>query len=106
MGQDAVRFAVVKYSKTAHVEFLLNAYNDNSSLTERVLSTKYDGGRTNIAEALELARTVVFRRENGDRNLVPNVAILVTDGIPNERVQDTLREADLLKGKSGMSLLS
>ena len=106
VGQDGVRFAVVKYSTTAYVEFLLDAYNDNGSLTERVLGSPYIGGRTNIAAALELTRTSVFQQQNGDRNHVPNVAILVTDGIPNERQQDTLMEADLLKGKHCVCCLS
>lgn len=37
-------------------------------------------------------RLEVFNRENGDRSDVPNVAILITDGIPT-------REVDRLPGE-------
>jgi len=41
---------------------------------------------------------VCFNRANGDRADVPNVAILITDGIPTREVELLEGEVDTIKG--------
>ena len=48
----------------------------------------YVGGKTNTAGALQLMNEHIFDSKNGDRVLVPNYAIVLTDGVPN--VDDAL----------------
>ena len=50
---------------------------------------RYFGSTTNIAEGLQLARVNLF---NNVRPGAVGIAILLTDGKPNERVDDTLPE--------------
>ena len=42
---------------------------------------KYPGGDTNTTGALEMAKDRIFGQA-GDRNEIPNVSVLLTDGIP------------------------
>ena len=46
----------------------------------------YDGGNTNTTGGLRVMRTQIFNPYNGDRPDVPNVCILVTDGVPTREV--------------------
>lgn len=93
IGENQVRVGVVKYSKQAINEIFLNRYYDKSSLQTAILNLKYIGGTTNTAEGIELMRTEQFTLGNGDRPNVPNVAVVITDGEANERIDDTETEA-------------
>ena len=53
----------------------------------------YLGGRTNTAEAIKVTRKQIFSGKDGDRILVPNFAILVTDGLPNVDAANLSSEA-------------
>lgn len=50
------------------------------------------GGETNIADVLRKMRTQLFVAERGDRDDVPNIAILVTDGRANREAGDTFEQ--------------
>ena len=52
-----------------------------------------DVGRTNTQEALRVMREQVFRASSGDRPGVPNVGVLLTDGMSNVDRQNTVLEA-------------
>ena len=52
----------------------------------------FKGGNTNTTGALRETRTKIFTPENGDRPLVPNILILITDGIPTREVCSLLVE--------------
>lgn len=43
--------------------------------------TEYIGERTHTASALRRMRTEIFTQQNGDRDDVPNYAIVITDGL-------------------------
>ena len=90
------RFALVRFSDVANVEFLLDAYTDLNELYRRIDNVAYYGGRTNIAHGFEVALADVVGK-NGDRPNAPNIVILITDGIPNEREGDTIPEAARMK---------
>ena len=40
-----------------------------------------------------MMRTQVFNNGHGDRNFVPNFAVLITDGVPNVNPEQTVYEA-------------
>ncbi len=56
---------------------------------------QYCGRRTNIASALELARTRVFNSGGGDRQDAPDYILLFTDGGANIREDETIPQAIL-----------
>jgi len=83
---------LLRQGNKATLNFYLTNFTDVGSLTTAIRNIQYLGGNTNTTGGLRLMRTEVFNRANGDRSDVPNVAILITDGIPT-------REVDLLPGE-------
>ena len=41
---------------------------------------RFEGGRTHSASALQMVRNQIFSSTNGDRQNVPDIAIIFTDG--------------------------
>ncbi len=81
----------------------LNQYNNTRQLLN-ALSLRYTGGTTNTAEAIRLARTVMFTPEHGDDPDSPNVLIILTDGKSNVRAE-TMQEA-LRARKDGIHIVA
>ena len=92
-----VRVAVAIYSNSATTQFQLNTYRRKRHILRAIDKIKFTYGRTNTTGALKLMRTVMFTEDNGDRPEVPNVAIIVTDGVSTIESKDTLPEADLAR---------
>ena len=61
------------------------------------------GGKTNLADGISMARTHVFG-VSSDRTHYKNVAIVITDGIPNVKEKETIPEADEAK-KQGIRFI-
>jgi len=76
----------------ATLNFYLNNFTDVSSLQSAIRDIRYLSGHTNTTGGLRLMRTACFNRAHGDRDNAPNVAILITDGVPT-------REVELLHGE-------
>lgn len=64
-----------------------------SLLATAVRNIGFVGGETNTSGALKELQSVQFQQVNGDRPGVPNVAILITDGIANVDVNETIPSA-------------
>jgi len=77
------------------LHFYLNNHTDISSIRAAVRDIPYFGGNTNTTGGLRVMRTQVFQQAYGDRPDVPNVCILITDGVPT-------REVDGLAAEVGM----
>ena len=54
----------------------------------------YIYGSTNTADAIETMRSQMFTARNGDRPGVPNIGIIVTDGVSNINSRRTIPEAE------------
>lgn len=98
VGQDATRVGAVVFSEQVRLVFALNTYFTAAEINQALLSIQYLGQTTNTPEALRITRTQCFSSANGDRPNVPNLAIVVTDGVPfpANRRQPALDEADQL----------
>ena len=72
----------------ATLNFYLTNFTDVSSIRNAVRNIRYLGGNTNTTGGLRLMRTEIFNAANGDRSDVPNVAILITDGVPTREVAE------------------
>jgi len=75
------RVGLVTYSTSVAETFNLNDYNTVASVQSAILSLSYSGGATDTAEALEYVRTTMLTSAAGDRGNVPNVVVLLTDGM-------------------------
>ena len=89
IGLDRTRVAWISFSDFARVVFSLGQYSDKASLHQAIRSVAYRGGFTAIGEALETLRTQGFI---GGRNTfdIPEVAIVVTDGITNRGIATSI----------------
>ena len=100
-GANQFQFGVVVYSTIARVEFVLDRYTSLSDLVSAIRRINYDRDRTNIAQGLQVAREQIFLSSNGgNRPGIRDVLILLTDGIPNEREDDTIPQATITKSAS------
>lgn len=94
---DKVRIGVIVFGNDAEVKFHLNSYNNKPDILRAISRIQYSYGRTNTADALKLMRTEMFRQRNGDRSDIPNVAIVITDGVSNINNESTIPEANLAR---------
>ena len=82
IGSTQTLVGAVRFSNFANLEFPLGLYQTKQELRDTVRRMGYVGGSTNTYDGLRLANEVCFNSNNGDRSFAPNVAILITDGIP------------------------
>ncbi|CAH1783538.1 unnamed protein product [Owenia fusiformis] len=90
------RVGLVRFSDGGQVMFHLNSYNRRSDILNAISSVDYVKGATNTARGLELMRSM-FSPVNGDRSDVPNLAYLITDGIPTVRKGQEVDQANSAK---------
>jgi len=89
----------------ATLNFYLTNYTDTQTLVSAVRNIRYIGGNTNTTGGLRLMRTEIFNTANGDRSDVPNVAILITDGVPTREVAELPDEVRRIKN-SGIRIVT
>lgn len=100
IGEKQTRVGVVTFSSDASLTFPMNMYYDAQELKDSVSSIRHLGGQTNTGKALHVTRTQCFNTENGERNSVPNIAVVITDGLPTIMEYNFMAEASLLKSFS------
>ena len=98
IGPTETQIGLVEFSNNAYTIFKLDDYSNTADVSRALNRMSYIGGRTNLAEGLDLARTDLFNNV-GNRPEAKDIAIVITDGIPNERVYDTIPAADRLKAQ-------
>ena len=89
-----VRVGVIIYSTEDHLEFNLNTYSTKVDVLTAIEDIPYRYGSTNTADALKTMRTEMYTAANGDRPNVPNICIVVTDGVSNINSRRTIPEAE------------
>ncbi|KAL3889638.1 hypothetical protein ACJMK2_001974 [Sinanodonta woodiana] len=96
IGVNNVLFSLITYSSNVNVRFHFNTYTSRNSVLNAILNTSYIGLGTNTSDALNVARTVMFRPEHGSRPNATNIAIVITDG-RSRNPNATITEAAQLK---------
>uniref|UniRef100_A0A0L8FLC0 VWFA domain-containing protein n=1 Tax=Octopus bimaculoides TaxID=37653 RepID=A0A0L8FLC0_OCTBM len=94
---EAVRVGAIVYSTSVNIQFHLSDYSNKEDVFRAIDSIQYTYGSTNTADALKVMRTEMFAAENGDREDVQNIAVVVTDGVSNINSYNTVTEAELAK---------
>lgn len=89
-----VRVSVVTYSTAVQIRFHLNKFRSKADVYNAIDDIPYEHGSTNTADAIKILRTDIFTQANGDRPDVPNIAIVVTDGVSNINSRRTIPEAE------------
>ena len=99
IGTDATRVGAIVFSEDVRLAFPLSAYDNAEDVATALSNIAYMGQTTNTPEALVQTRTACFSATNGDRPDVPNLAIIITDGVPfpDNRRTPALNEAKALR---------
>ena len=97
IGERHTRVGVVTFSNDASLAFPLDQYFNAQEVKDAILSIEHLGGLTNTGKALHLTRTECFNRNNGEREGTPNIAVVITDGLPTVIEYNTNLEASSLK---------
>ncbi len=107
IGPDATRVGAILFSEQVILHFALDTYDTAGAINAALLATPYLGQTTNTPQALIQTRTECFSTGNGDRPNVPNLAIVITDGVPfpDSRRSPALDEARALRD-SGATVIS
>ena len=77
--------------------FFLNSFNDAVSLTNAVNNVGFIGSYTNTSGGIRTANFEQFISARGDRPDADNIAIILTDGVPNLDVEQTVPDAEALQ---------
>jgi uncharacterized protein with von Willebrand factor type A (vWA) domain len=97
------KIAIITYSTKVRVEFDLKTYGTKEKLLNAINAIEYTFGDTNTADAIKMVRTRSFTPFYGDREGIPNVAVIVTDGVSNINHYKTIPEAKLAR-ESGIEI--
>lgn len=82
-GNSGTRIGVVIYSLEAQNLFYLNSFSSLDQIKNAIMTAPYKGSYTNTSGGIRAMTFEQFTEDNGDRPNVPNVAIVITDGIAN-----------------------
>ncbi|XP_055364962.1 matrilin-4 isoform X3 [Betta splendens] len=93
IGPDATRVGVVQYSSQVRTEFSLKEHSDVDSMVKGINLIVPLAQGTMTGLAIKYMMNVAFSPEEGDRPKVANVAVIVTDGRPQDRVAEVAAEA-------------
>ncbi|XP_029892852.1 matrilin-3 isoform X3 [Aquila chrysaetos chrysaetos] len=96
VGERTTRVAVMNYASTVKVEFPLRTYFDKASMKEAISHIEPLSAGTMTGLAIQTAVDEVFTEEMGTRPAtfnIPKVVIVVTDGRPQDQVQDVAASA-------------
>ncbi|XP_053565624.1 matrilin-3 [Bombina bombina] len=95
-GETATRVAVVNYASTVKIEFFLKTYFNKVALKHAIFKISPLSTGTMTGLAIQTALEEAFTVESGARHIsfnIPKVAIIVTDGRPQDRVHEVSARA-------------
>ncbi|KAM8917726.1 uncharacterized protein AB9W97_003285 isoform 2-T3 [Spinachia spinachia] len=91
IGPGATQVGLVNYASTVHIDFLLKTYSAKSALKQALARVEPLASGTMTGMAIKTAMEKAFTAEGGARPSSENiakVAIIVTDGRPQDKVED------------------
>ncbi|KAM8914791.1 matrilin-4 isoform 1-T1 [Spinachia spinachia] len=93
IGLNATRVGVVQYSSQVRSEFSLKTHPRLDAMVKGINEIIPLAQGTMTGLAIKYVMNAAFIHEEGDRPKVPNVAVIVTDGRPQDRVSEVAAEA-------------
>ncbi|XP_040900558.1 collagen alpha-6(VI) chain-like isoform X2 [Toxotes jaculatrix] len=92
IGPNHVRMGLVKYSKSASLEFDLTTYSDAKALEEAVKNIIHEGGGTRTGDALSFMASKFGKTPRTHGYKVPEYLIVITDGESEDDVRDPAKK--------------
>ncbi|XP_039591303.1 matrilin-4 isoform X1 [Polypterus senegalus] len=93
VGPEAARIGVVQYSSQVQNIFSLKSYTKKSDMVKAINEIIPLAQGTMTGLAIQYAMNVAFTVQEGARPKIPKVAVIVTDGRPQDRVAEVSTQA-------------
>uniref|UniRef100_A0A8D2JC71 Vitrin n=1 Tax=Varanus komodoensis TaxID=61221 RepID=A0A8D2JC71_VARKO len=100
VGTAGPLMGMVQYGDDPFVEFNLKSHTNSKNLKNAIEKIVQKGGLSNVGRALSFVNKIFFEDSNGNRGSAPNVAVVMVDGWPTDRVE----EASRLARESGINI--
>ncbi|MBN3310323.1 MATN4 protein, partial [Amia calva] len=93
VGANATRVGVVQYSSQVQNVFSLRSFTRKADMVKAINEIIPLAQGTMTGLAIQYAMNVAFSGQEGARRGVPSVAVIVTDGRPQDRVAEVAQQA-------------
>ncbi|XP_006910447.1 vitrin isoform X2 [Pteropus alecto] len=93
IGPAGPLMGVVQYSDNPATQFNLKTHMNSQDLKAAVEKITQRGGLSNVGRAISFVTKNFFSKANGNRGSAPNVAVVMVDGWPTDKVEEASRIA-------------
>ncbi|KAK2865699.1 hypothetical protein Q7C36_001755 [Tachysurus vachellii] len=99
-GINGPMMGIIQYGDEPVTEFSLRQFHNSKELKPAIDKIAQKGGLSNVGKALSYINKHFFSDANGNRGGAPNVAVVLVDGWPTDKVE----EASRLARESGINI--
>ncbi|XP_016331602.1 vitrin-like isoform X1 [Sinocyclocheilus anshuiensis] len=100
VGVAGAMMGIIQYGDDPVTEFSLKQFSSSKDLKPAISKIVQKGGLSNVGKALSYINKHFFSDANGNRGGAPNVAVVLVDGWPTDKVE----EASRLARESGINI--
>ncbi|XP_068581076.1 vitrin isoform X3 [Cebidichthys violaceus] len=100
VGVAGPMMGVIQYGDDPVTEISLRSYSNSREVKSAIEKIGQKGGLSNVGKALSYINKHYFSDANGNRGGAPNVAVVLVDGWPTDKVE----EASRLARESGINI--
>ncbi|RXM35134.1 Vitrin [Acipenser ruthenus] len=100
VGMAGPMLGIIQFGNNPVTEFNLKTYSSSSDLKPVIEKIVQKGGLSNVGKALSYTNKHFFSDASGNRGGSPNVAVVLVDGWPTDKVE----EASRLARESGINI--
>lgn len=93
IGPAGPLVGVVQYGDNPATQFNLKTHTNSQDLKAAIEKITQRGGLSNVGRAISFVTKNFFSKANGNRGSAPNVAVVMVDGWPTDRVEEVSRAA-------------
>ncbi|KAK2824101.1 hypothetical protein Q5P01_021276 [Channa striata] len=100
VGVAGPMMGIIQYGDDPVTEINLKSYSNSRDVKSAIDKIAQKGGLSNVGKALSFINKQYFSDANGNRGGAPNVAVVLVDGWPTDKVE----EASRLARESGINI--
>ncbi|KAM8859438.1 vitrin isoform 9-T9 [Spinachia spinachia] len=100
VGVAGPMMGIIQYGDEPVTEISLRSYSNSREVKSAIEKIGQKGGLSNVGKALSYINKHYFSDANGNRGAAPNVAVVLVDGWPTDKVE----EASRLARESGINI--
>ncbi|TSP25435.1 Vitrin [Bagarius yarrelli] len=93
VGINGPMMGIIQYGDDPVTEFGLRQFSSSKDLNLAIDKIVQKGGLSNVGKALSYINKHFFSDANGNRGGAPNVAVVLVDGWPTDKVEEASRQA-------------